>query len=78
MKSIILDFEGEKVEIPFYVSDSLALSTPNAKYPYKGILYMAEEKIISNIEEYANELRTWDRNSSLQNEMSIIYKMKKV
>lgn len=78
MKSIILDFEGDKQEIPFSVSDFMALSSKDLKVEHNGDLYCISERIVPNFDEYTSELSTWDRNSALKNDMFIILKMKKV
>lgn len=51
MKSIFLDFEGEKIELSLGLSDYPLYSFPNQKFEFKGHLYKAVEYTTFGIEE---------------------------
>lgn len=78
MKSIILNFEGEPVEIPFGISDYLLFSTPETEVIHNGDYYVTTAvRTVSGLDEYTQERSAWDGKSEIRHDMSLIINLKK-
>lgn len=78
MDKLILDFEGDKVEIPAGFSTERALSVPGTIVMHNGNSYEVRGRIVLGVDEVASEYASWDRDSDRKEQLTLILKLVRV
>ncbi len=78
MDKLILDFEGDKVEIPAGFSTERTLSVPGTIVMHKGNSYEVRGRIVLGVDEVSSEYASWDRDSDRKEQLTLILKLVRV
>lgn len=78
MDKLILDFEGDKVEILSALVYIRELNQLGAKVEHNGALYQVVDRVITGVDEVAAEYAVWDHDSRREKELTLTIILEKI
>ena len=78
MDKLILDFEGDKVEILSAMVYVREFSQLGAKVEHNGEMYRVVDHVITGVDEVAAEYAVWDHDSRREKELTLTIILEKI